>query len=359
MQFLDVGETRRLTFTFTAFATGESTAPTTATLAIRDPDGTTTNPAPVHDGTDGDYHYDLDPNKAGWWTYTWAGQGNGVDQTESFDLLVGLAPAQAGPCAPWTTWDEVQEATTIPLGTIDEDEREEILDFATAILYGETGKRYPGLCRRTFSICDCGAWCGSYGYPFGNPAAADWQGWSYGSWGGACFWRHCTGKADHIDLGELRFPVVAARDVTVAGTVVPTSSWRIDDRRYLVRTDGSTWPECADLTDPSQFKATLLYGRQPFAGGDQACAALAAEMGKFRVEGTCNLPENVTDIIRAGITYRVRDSKDLLDDGLSGVPTTDRWLAAEKFSRVGPPGGTDPARDPRLLRLGTDRGGDR
>lgn len=359
MQFLDVGETQRLTFTFKNLA-GASANPTTATITITDPDGVTTTPAPTHDGTDGDYHYDLDPGKAGWWTYTWSGQGNGVDQTERFDLLVGLTVPQVGACEPWCTWSQVVAAVApADVSSLSEEQRELVLDFATAILYGETGQRYPGLCRRTFSICDCGSFCCVPGYPYGNPAAADWQGWSgWSGWRG-CGWRHCTGSADHVDLGDLRYPVIAARDVTVAGAVVPRASWRIDDWRYLIRTDGTAWPCCPDLTDPTAFKASLLYGRMPFQGGDQAAAALAGELAKFLTGGDCALPEGVTDIIRAGITYHITQAQQLLESGLSGVPATDRWLAAEKFSRIRPPGGHDPARDPSLLRAGTDRGGDR
>lgn len=356
-QFPDVGDSQILSVDFWNDA-GVSTDPGGAnvTLTIVKPDGTTSTPAPTH-GTAGAYTYVLDPDVAGWWTYTWEGHGNGVDTTERRDLLVGVTAAQAGPCEAWCSWEQVQNLAKPNLSAIPPEQRERLIDFATAILYGETGQRYPGYCHRTVSVCDCASWCCDPGYPVGNPAADSWySGWH---WGARCGWFRCTGFADHVDFGELRLPLVAVRDVTVGGAVISRDKWRVDDWRWLVRTDGSTWPSCVDLTDPAAFKATILYGRQPFAGGDDAAAALAAEMAKFYLEGSCNLPENVTDVIRSGITYRVRDSKDLLDSGLSGVPTTDRWLAAEKFARVPAPGGHDPARDPTLLRLGTDRGGDR
>ena len=69
-------------------------------------------------------------------------------------------------------------------------------------------------------------------------------------------------------------------------------------------------------------------------------------MAKYEVEGQCALPEGVNDVIRQGVSYHIVQAQQLLDSGLSGVPTTDRWLAAEKLSRVPAPGGTDPARDP-------------
>jgi hypothetical protein len=55
---------------------GQKADPDTVTLKIRRPDGTTEEPAVIHDGV-GEYHYDLDvATHSGQWVYLWTGQGN-------------------------------------------------------------------------------------------------------------------------------------------------------------------------------------------------------------------------------------------------------------------------------------------
>src|SRR5262245_29415242 len=155
MQHLDVGESRVLSVTF-ANEDGDATDPTTVTLTIVAPDGTTTTPVPTHPGV-GVYEHLLDPDQSGPWQYDFAGQGNGIDAHEGDLLMVGLSQPVSGPCEPWCSWEQVlavAPASILPaLATLDARDQERAVDWATTQLYGLTGGRYPGVCVTTFGIC--------------------------------------------------------------------------------------------------------------------------------------------------------------------------------------------------------------
>ena len=67
-----LGATVRLSLTFTENGAGDN--PTTQTLEVRAPDGTTTNPALISDGA-GVYHADFTPTQPGIHYYYGTGTG--------------------------------------------------------------------------------------------------------------------------------------------------------------------------------------------------------------------------------------------------------------------------------------------
>lgn len=323
--------------------------PTTVTLTVVDPAGGSSTPALTHAAGTGAYSFDLDPASAGVYTWTWAAQGNGFDETETGYLAVGLSRRE-GPCEPWCDWELVTDvARGLDPSKVDPEVQEQVVDFASVLLWGLTNGRYPGLCEGTFSIC---AACR---YTFSSWSGLYAGGALYAA--GGC---GCCGPWEKADLAGAGWPVWAALEVKVNGAVVPRSAWRIDSQRWLSRLDGDVWPRGADLTDPTAFQARLVYGWPVPQGGDRAAAALAGEIAKSYAGGDCVLPAEVTQIVREGVTYRVVDAKELFKDGLTGVASTDRWLAAEAASRQAPAGGFDPTWEPDrgLERLGTDRGAD-
>ena len=76
MSTYSVGQQPRLTETFKA-SDGTPTNPTTVTLTIVAPDGTTITPSATAEGS-GVYHYDLLLTQGGTWRYRFTGTGTVV-----------------------------------------------------------------------------------------------------------------------------------------------------------------------------------------------------------------------------------------------------------------------------------------
>lgn len=81
----DIGDTAHIAITF-ADLNGVPTDPTTVVLTIQAPDGTTTTPATVNDGT-GLYHYDLGLTLSGIYRFKWVGTGS-VAATQEGEIAV-------------------------------------------------------------------------------------------------------------------------------------------------------------------------------------------------------------------------------------------------------------------------------
>lgn len=243
-----------------------------------------------------------------------------------------MALPDDGPCQPWVTWAEVTSCTGVNLDSVAPEARDGIMAQASDILYGLTERRYPGECETTRSICQpCG--CARSG----------------------C--RGC-GPFARVDLGGL-WPVSDVVEVVLDGTPLDRAGhWRVDDWRWLVRTDGLTWPTTSDLTDPEGFQVTWVYGRVPPPSLRRAAALLAAEIATACVPGaTCKLPSRVTTITREGVSYTVLDSQKFIDEGRTGIYLVDMAIAAAKRGRKARPRILVPGCGTRRVATGTDDGG--
>lgn len=132
---------------------------------------------------------------------------------------------------------------------------------------------------------------------------------------------------------ELPAPVQGVDQVLINGQIVPPTAYRVDDKKYLVRTDGALWPYWNDLNravgEADTFAVTLHRGIPVPAGGRGAVTALAVEIAKARAgDKACRLPARVTQIVREGVTYTMLDNLAFLDKGRVGMPEVDMWLAA-------------------------------
>lgn len=125
-------------------------------------------------------------------------------------------------------------------------------------------------------------------------------------------------------------PVSAVTTVTVDGSPLATGSYRVDDNRLLVRTDGQDWPSCNDLTKADTqvgtWSVTLTVG-QPvpdtgkLAAGEMACEILQALNGE-----DCRLPKAVQSLVRQGVTMSWPSMSEMLKDNRTGLYLTDLFL---------------------------------
>lgn len=203
-------------------------------------------------------------------------------------------------------------------------------DYAALVLWAATGRQF-GLC--TVSVRPCGMTkCNDglvefYGY--------DWSG---GTWvpyvfNGTWFNCACPGLCCCDPRCQVRLlgPVDSIAEVTIGGIAVNPDTYRVDDKHWLVRTDGECWPTCSDLdTDDGDnvFVVTYVRGNSVPPALLRAASTLACEWGKACVGAECRLTNRVTSLARNGITIDMASPEDFLDDGLTGLWEVDSVIRA-------------------------------
>jgi hypothetical protein len=237
----------------------------------------------------------------------------------------------AGPCSPWVTSAEVlatPSAEGLDAGLVDE-----MILVAGEVLYSLSGQQYAGVCsdvvrplQRWFALDG-----GQFGFP---PGWQSWRNW----WGvhscglppsraGGC------GPLSEITLGA--YPLREIIEVRIDGIVIDPTTYRIDDRRYLVRVDqtGETFPCCQNLAadptvDVNTFQVAFEWGQAPPTSGRRACIRLATELAKAESGNPCNLPERVLNLQSQGISFALIDPQTFLDKSRVGIYLVDLFLAA-------------------------------
>jgi hypothetical protein len=106
-------------------------------------------------------------------------------------------------------------------------------------------------------------------------------------------------------------PVGRVDEVKVDGAVLDPADYRVDNGNLLIwqGAGDAPWPTSQDLslpdTEPGTFAVTYLNAYPVDGAGAYAVGVLALEFGKACAGRTCKLPENVTTIVRQGITLEV------------------------------------------------------
>lgn len=165
--------------------------------------------------------------------------------------------------------------------------------------------------------------------------------------------RRCaSGQFDVIDLGDT--PVKAVTQVKVDGLVLAGSTYRVDDWRWLVRTDGELWPWANDLSvlDGDQtFLVTWQAGLEVPLDGKLAAAALACKYASQIAASCAATPENATSKSMEGVTIQLAPPKPgesfgvaLVDDWLSRFPCGNGGVGSAIYN---------PGRHDRLARVNT------
>jgi hypothetical protein len=245
----------------------------------------------------------------------------------------------AGPCSSWTPYWASDVSTFSPVLT------GYAVESATRFLWALSGRRF-GTCQVTWRPCrkDCyDMWPGgSYAYPwssYGAPLAS--AAWDFAYWFpfmcGGCNSDSCS--CSYVSETILPAPVADVTQVLVDGAVLPSSSYRIDNTRILVRTDGQHWPRCNDLTkaatEVGTWSVTADVGlavpiSAQFAVGELAYEILKAATG----DDSCGLPSTVTGLVRQGVSITFPDINELLTEGRTGLYLCDLFLAAENPNRL-------------------------
>lgn len=227
------------------------------------------------------------------------------------------------PCGPWVSAAELTSRCPSVSGA----NATSAALAATEFLFELSGERFVGSCADTvrpcYTPCSCG-WSGDGGW---------WYSPSKGTqgWGCSCSSGCGCGPIPQVDLGM--YPLTAITTVKVDGATIPNTSYRIDDYRYLVRTDGMGWPGCQRMeladTQVGTFSVALTYGQAPPELGRRAALIVGCEYGKDGVGADCALPPNVLSMVRQGITQQLKVAiTDPSGKYRTGNRTVDEFLEA-------------------------------
>ena len=237
--------------------------------------------------------------------------------------------ADFGPCENWPVYWVCDMNTYTPELT------GYAVSAATRILWSLSGRRF-GLCSATLRPCadDCR---GASQYPFSG--SWEWRtGYAMPPWD---FYRlpYCSGgcgqscSCAHVSEIRLPSPVDSVTAVKVDGAVLSAGAYRLDNNRLLVRTDGSRWPRCNNLSkgddQPGTWSVTALFGEDVPDSGRLAMGELACEIAKAGTGVDCRLPPGVTQLVRQGVTIQYPDIGQLLKDGRTGLYLVDLFLTSE------------------------------
>lgn len=238
-----------------------------------------------------------------------------------------------GPCA-WEIpanlccegWDDLDPAI-----------QQAATDYATTVLWAATGKQF-GLCPQT--IRPCGRVCRD-----DNTAGFYWSNGVFIPYIFNGQWRNCycgcgTGPGcctcePHCQV-YLPGPVGTVTEVVQDGFLVDPSAWRVDDAKWLVRTDGDCWPICQDYNvdsglgvfNDNTLQVTYTRGMEVPAALINAAATLACEFAKACQGGNCRLPGRLSTVARQGVQLTFQNIDFLIGSMFTGIPEVDMIIKA-------------------------------
>lgn len=211
--------------------------------------------------------------------------------------------------------------------------------WATEILDALTGRQFAQ-CPVKLRPCGrrCGLWGGYLVFPVGEPAMSGvGNPWMIPYTDAAGVWRNC-GCAGFCRCratceAYLPYGVASIETVMVDGVILDPSSYRLDEGRILVRTDGECWPECQDMdkadTEEGTWSVVVRPGSPLPASAAIAAGKLACEFAKAcSGSADCALPQELVSLSRNGVEVQVADPQLLLDAGLTGVHEADLFIRA-------------------------------
>lgn len=231
----------------------------------------------------------------------------------------------SGPCTAWATVDAAQD---LPAGRdLEPDLLAANLTVASELLYALSGRQFPGQCSDTV-----------------RPARRDLLTNVPTWWNFAGYWRQFptddfyAHRENAISLGA--YPIRDVTQVLVDGVALdPTADYRLDERRWLVKLDGGSWPMWQDLylpsTEPNTFEVSFFWGEDPPVGGVEACKELAVEFTLAQQDrAASNVPQRVLNMVSQGATYTLLDPMTFLNEGGTGLYRVDLWLHSMNPDRL-------------------------
>jgi len=155
--------------------------------------------------------------------------------------------------------------------------------------------------------------------------------WGYGAVCGLC---GAVCRCENVYSLQIPGPVASTVTVTIDGTELPQTAFRIDNRNLLVRQDGDHWPKYENVrtVDGDQGSWSISYeiGTPVPVGGQIAAGVLATELAKMLVgDASCQLPKRLQALTRQGVTLEtVYDNFATLKQGLTGIWAIDSWVTS-------------------------------
>lgn len=193
--------------------------------------------------------------------------------------------------------------------------------MATEILWALSGRQF-GVCPVTVRPC------------IGGDCPERWP-WGYKDIVRGCIRRCACNRRTELGLPG---PVHEITAVTVDGVALPGSAYRVENGRWLIRQDGETWPLTQDVAaaagEVGTWSVDYLRGTPVPASGNYAAGELAVEIAKACVgDAKCKLPSRAQSLSRQGVEITLLDPLEFIDDGRTGLPLVDQWIASVNPTR--------------------------
>jgi hypothetical protein len=256
--------------------------------------------------------------------------------------LTDFGPGTTPPCSAWTTR---AGAASCCEGFADDttDAQDAAIRAATEILYAASNGLYPGECS-VDNVRPCSQHCGCWG-PWSYGLGYSWDP-TRGRW--ACETQVC-GCAPVSEVTLAGVPIREITEVLIDGVALDPTEYALMEPNRLVRVRDIAephrrlvWPGCQiiDLpeTEEGTFAISYTYGADPPQAGRTAAAALACQIWQAcSPGGECDLPENVTRIVRDGITMETGNmAAAALKSGMTGIAAIDSFIG--QFGTTGAAG---------------------
>lgn len=240
------------------------------------------------------------------------------------------APSPAGPlmCAPWATLADVPQSLQDLLPMVTPDQWNSYLLYASELLYMLSGRRWlgQGACSESATLRMFPQGAGQGNWPY-QRTWGRWGWWPYGSlmdnWLYPPMNMFVATSLQPMAIQLPRDSITEVTQVTVDGTVLDPSLYRLTPSSFLERLDRQPWTLSND-----SVVASYNFGKPPPQGGIDCCVVLAGEFAKSDLGKPCKLPDRVTSITRQGISFAVVDPMTFLPRSQTGIYRVDIWLQA-------------------------------
>lgn len=238
-----------------------------------------------------------------------------------------------GPCSDWPVQWICDVSTESPTAT------GAAVTAATYVLWALSGRQF-GTCTTALRPCrkECydDTWWNSYGTPW--TSYWDYAGSSYPWFVLGC--GACRGGCSCSQVSEVQLPspVQSITQVKVDGAILAPTSYRLDNNRLLVRTDGLQWPRCNNLnvddTQPGSWSVTAVYGQPVPKMAELAMGELACEILKARRGEDCRLPAGITNLTRQGVSIEIPDIGSIFEHGRTGLYLVDMFIISANPNKL-------------------------
>lgn len=243
----------------------------------------------------------------------------------------------SGPCTPWTDEEAITSCCADLSDTADLDLA---ISVASGLLWALSGRRFGGRCRAVVRPQNLSRSCAPGGH-YGGDVRMD-------RWPNGCR------RLARVRLAG--YPVRAIEEVLLDGEVLDPAAYALWQDRYLVRlTENAVWPSCQYLeraaSEAGTFEVTYIYGEDPPASGQYAAARLACQIAKACGGQECDLPANVSRVVRQGLQVTLDAARTL--QGPLGLAEVDAFLVGYPSPRRRP-AVVSPDTEPYPLLISTE-----